>query len=229
MWLRAVVTLLVPAALLSACGSARTNRTTSAAVALPAGHAKPSVVQGVPVPDEAILVFDRGGQSQYQLDLPISAVNSWYDVQLPPGHPWRDWKPLSYLTGPQCPKVEGFKATGFSRVWTKGGCWSARCRMATQPTSKSRWCQLPSEGHPRAPHKHEMRHSQSPTTVGETPVDGVGACGHPSKRRPSSPHVRCPPERGKLRCRGGTTTIARQMLLRFDLLKRLCASSRSSL
>ena len=31
-----------------------------------------------------------------------------------------------------------------------------------------------------------------------TPGDGVWACGHPSKRRLSPPHVGCPPERGKL-------------------------------
>jgi hypothetical protein len=87
--------------------------------------------------------------------------------------------PKCHIRGtPSCALVEGFRVH-------RGECESlrnaGRSRYFAKLWARSRY----------------LKHLED-AGVGGTPVDGVWACGHPSERRPSSPHVRCPPDRGKL-------------------------------
>jgi hypothetical protein len=86
---------------------------------LPSGHAKASVIQGLPVPAQAQLVHTRPGQTaEYGLAaVTISSANSWYDRQLPSGLPWHDWQWVS-PTGPGCLNL--FHSKGIDRTWIKG-------------------------------------------------------------------------------------------------------------
>jgi hypothetical protein len=97
------------------------DHVTATTTLLPLGHAKASVVPGLPVPIEAELIHDGPGQTAlYGLpDVPISSANKWYEAELPSGHRWKDWR-WSSLTGPGCPNLHLFHPQGIDRTWAKG-------------------------------------------------------------------------------------------------------------
>jgi hypothetical protein len=106
-------------AALAACNTS--TATPTGPTQLPSGHAKASVVEGLPVPVHAELIHHGPGQTaSYGLsDVPISSANSWYDAELPSGHSWKDWQWTS-LTGAGCPSLRLFHSQGISRMWTNG-------------------------------------------------------------------------------------------------------------
>ena len=99
---------LVAFATLASCGSTQTD------VALT--NARASVVQGLPVPVQAVLAASGKEEAQYEVRASVSTLDRWYKKQLPPGASWKTW--TWYLpSGSGCP-VNG--SGGINRQWQKG-------------------------------------------------------------------------------------------------------------
>ena len=109
-----ILTVLLVGLILTGCGSP-----VPTAAHLPSGHAKPSVIQALPVPAQAVVIVESPGRSvEYGLlGVPISEANHWYDAELPSGDNWKEWNWVS-TTGPRCVNLSPSK--NVYRSWTKG-------------------------------------------------------------------------------------------------------------
>jgi hypothetical protein len=86
------------------------------------GAAKPSVIQGLPVPTQASLIHvtNQHGASGagYIVPVPLAALNKWYERHLPSGEAWRTWAWHS-MTGPRC--LDLVSGPGTTRQWVQQG------------------------------------------------------------------------------------------------------------
>jgi hypothetical protein len=112
----ALLPVLFMGTFLAGCGSSVPAASTN----LHPGKAKTSVIEGLPVPEEATLIVRRQTpleSAEYVLvGVSLSSADSWYEKELPSGQPWNDWTWVS-PTGPGCLNL--FSHKGVSRTWAR--------------------------------------------------------------------------------------------------------------